>query len=144
LHSEIIENLEKRKKKHNTFIDSLEQIHEFLDDDRIKYEDVDEIKDSVEYYIDYNQDPDFVEDETLFDALFKKAEEAEEADMEDDDLEFSDEEDQDNEMDEEDENEEEEHDDDDTISPIQSPKKSKVEKPKTAESPPVRFYIFTC
>jgi CCR4-NOT transcription complex subunit 3 len=118
--SDEIDKLEKRKKKHIQFIEHLEQIYEFLDDDRLKFEDVNEIKDSVEYYIDYNQDPEFVEDDLLFDGLYKKAEEAELAE----ELEFSDEEDE-NYDEEDDEYDEEE---DEPSSPT-SPRKRKISDP---------------
>jgi CCR4-NOT transcriptional regulation complex NOT5 subunit len=48
----------------------------YLEDDQVKPSDIDEIKESVEYYIDENAEPDFVEDELVFDNLIRKAEEA--------------------------------------------------------------------
>ena len=47
----------------------LEQILRRLENEEISPEQVDEIKDGVEYYLEDNQEPDFLEDEELYETL---------------------------------------------------------------------------
>jgi CCR4-NOT transcription complex subunit 3 len=47
----------------------MELMLRLLDNDNLSYDDVNSIKDDVEYYLQSNQDADFQEDETIYDAL---------------------------------------------------------------------------
>ena len=55
--------------KHNWHVGKLEIILRKLDNDELSPEDVGNIKDDLEYYIESNQDPDFAENEYLYDDL---------------------------------------------------------------------------
>ncbi|KAL0488544.1 hypothetical protein AKO1_015782 [Acrasis kona] len=137
--TELINTLEDRKKKNFQFLDNLEQLKVHLEDDEVKHDDVTEIKDSIEYYIDSSLEPDFQEDPDLFNELFEKAQEAKEAMGED---EYEDEYDFD---DDDHENEDDDdHDDDDDPSPElsspkkQAPKSTDTAKKSTSMQPPVK------
>ena len=62
-----IEQLEASIKRHRWHIARLEQITRLLDNDALQHEQINEIKEDVEYYIDANQEPDFMDayDETM-------------------------------------------------------------------------------
>jgi len=62
-----IDALEGSIKRHRWHIAKLEQITRLLDNDALAHESVIEIKEDVEYYIDANQEPDFMDayDETM-------------------------------------------------------------------------------
>jgi CCR4-NOT transcription complex subunit 3 len=69
---EFVDRLERLKvlvKKHHYHEEALEQILRKLDNETVAKEDVDAIRDGVEYYIDSNQEADFYEDEQLYDEL---------------------------------------------------------------------------
>lgn len=72
--------MKRRINSHQKYLEKLDTTLEYLEEDHIKYDDIEEIKESVEYYVDENGEPDFVEDELVFDNLFKKAKEAEQYD----------------------------------------------------------------
>uniref|UniRef100_A0A3Q3IPJ0 CCR4-NOT transcription complex subunit 3 n=1 Tax=Monopterus albus TaxID=43700 RepID=A0A3Q3IPJ0_MONAL len=64
-----IEELKKFIEKHRYHIRMLETILRMLDNDSIQVEAIRKIKDDVEYYLDSSQDPDFEENEFLYDDL---------------------------------------------------------------------------
>ncbi|XP_075696017.1 CCR4-NOT transcription complex subunit 3 isoform X5 [Rhinoderma darwinii] len=64
-----IEGLKKHIEKHRYHIRMLETILRMLDNDSINVDSIRKIKDDVEYYVDSSQDPDFEENEFLYDDL---------------------------------------------------------------------------
>ncbi|KAM6899716.1 CCR4-NOT transcription complex subunit 3-like [Xenentodon cancila] len=64
-----IEELKKSIEKHRYHIRMLETILRMLDNDSVQVEAIRKIKDDVAYYIDSSQDPDFKENEFLYDDL---------------------------------------------------------------------------
>uniref|UniRef100_A0A7N8WUK2 CCR4-NOT transcription complex subunit 3 n=1 Tax=Mastacembelus armatus TaxID=205130 RepID=A0A7N8WUK2_9TELE len=64
-----IEELKKFIEKHRHHIRMLETILRMLDNDSVQVEAIRKIKDDVEYYLDSSQDPDFEENEFLYDDL---------------------------------------------------------------------------
>uniref|UniRef100_A0A3P8RXN7 CCR4-NOT transcription complex subunit 3 n=1 Tax=Amphiprion percula TaxID=161767 RepID=A0A3P8RXN7_AMPPE len=64
-----IEELKKFIEKHRYHIRMLETILRMLDNDSVQVEAIRKIKDDVEYYLDSSQDPDFEENEFLYDDL---------------------------------------------------------------------------
>ncbi|XP_060760840.1 CCR4-NOT transcription complex subunit 3b isoform X2 [Neoarius graeffei] len=64
-----IDELKKLIERHRYHIRMLETILRMLDNDSVQVEAVRKIKDDVEYYIDSSQDPDFEENEFLYDDL---------------------------------------------------------------------------
>uniref|UniRef100_A0A8C4ELH5 CCR4-NOT transcription complex subunit 3 n=1 Tax=Dicentrarchus labrax TaxID=13489 RepID=A0A8C4ELH5_DICLA len=64
-----IEELKKFIEKHRHHIRMLETILRMLDNDSVQVDSVRKIKDDVEYYLDSSQDPDFEENEFLYDDL---------------------------------------------------------------------------
>jgi len=55
-----------KHKHHNVY---LERILRMLDNETLAPSKIEELKDGLEYYIDNNQDADFVEDETLYESI---------------------------------------------------------------------------
>lgn len=73
-HSEIqkqdrIDELKRLIERHRFHIRMLETILRMLDNDSVPVDAIQKIKDDVEYYIDSSQDPDFEENEFLYDDL---------------------------------------------------------------------------
>uniref|UniRef100_A0A674PJL7 CCR4-NOT transcription complex subunit 3 n=1 Tax=Takifugu rubripes TaxID=31033 RepID=A0A674PJL7_TAKRU len=64
-----IEELKKFIEKHRYHIRMLETILRMLDNDTLQVDAIRKIKDDVEYYIDSSQDPDFEDNEFLYDDL---------------------------------------------------------------------------
>uniref|UniRef100_A0A3Q3XFK1 Uncharacterized protein n=1 Tax=Mola mola TaxID=94237 RepID=A0A3Q3XFK1_MOLML len=64
-----IEELKRLIERHRFHIRMLETILRMLDNDSIPVDAIQKIKDDVEYYIDSSQDPDFEENEFLYDDL---------------------------------------------------------------------------
>ncbi|XP_059424085.1 CCR4-NOT transcription complex subunit 3-like isoform X2 [Carassius carassius] len=64
-----IEELKRLIERHRYHIRMLETILRMLDNDSIQVDAINKIKDDVEYYIDSSQDPDFEENEFLYDDL---------------------------------------------------------------------------
>ncbi|XP_018082450.1 CCR4-NOT transcription complex subunit 3 S homeolog isoform X3 [Xenopus laevis] len=64
-----IEGLKRHIEKHRYHIRMLETILRMLDNDSIDVDSIRKIKDDVEYYVDSSQDPDFEENEFLYDDL---------------------------------------------------------------------------
>ncbi|CAM5123444.1 unnamed protein product [Natator depressus] len=64
-----IEGLKRHVEKHRYHIRMLETILRMLDNDSIQVDSIRKIKDDVEYYVDSSQDPDFEENEFLYDDL---------------------------------------------------------------------------
>lgn len=55
--------------RHRHHIKKLEQIRRLLENERLEIEDIQTIRDDVEYYLDAHQEADFVENEELYDDL---------------------------------------------------------------------------
>lgn len=66
---ERIEELKTRLERHRFHINQLETIMRMMDNDALDPELIKKIKDDVEYYVECNQDPDFQEDELLYEDL---------------------------------------------------------------------------
>ncbi|MCI4395522.1 hypothetical protein PGIGA_G00181530 [Pangasianodon gigas] len=64
-----IDELKKLIERHRYHIRMLETILRMLDNDSVQVDSIRKIKDDVEYYIDSSQDPDFEENEFLYDDL---------------------------------------------------------------------------
>ncbi|XP_053908336.1 CCR4-NOT transcription complex subunit 3 [Cuculus canorus] len=64
-----IEGLKRHIEKHRFHVRMLETILRMLDNDSILVDAIRKIKDDVEYYVDSSQDPDFEENEFLYDDL---------------------------------------------------------------------------
>ncbi|XP_061675708.1 CCR4-NOT transcription complex subunit 3-like isoform X3 [Syngnathoides biaculeatus] len=64
-----IEDLKNFIEKHRFHIRMLETVLRMLDNDSVQVDSVRKIKDDVEYYLDSSQDPDFEENEFLYDDL---------------------------------------------------------------------------
>lgn len=64
-----IEELKRLIERHRYHIRMLETILRMLDNDSVQVDSIQKIKDDVEYYIDSSQDPDFEENEFLYDDL---------------------------------------------------------------------------
>ncbi|ELK32901.1 CCR4-NOT transcription complex subunit 3 [Myotis davidii] len=64
-----IEGLKRHIEKHRYHVRMLETILRMLDNDSILVDAIRKIKDDVEYYVDSSQDPDFEENEFLYDDL---------------------------------------------------------------------------
>ncbi|XP_075046214.1 CCR4-NOT transcription complex subunit 3 isoform X3 [Mixophyes fleayi] len=64
-----IEGLKRHIERHRYHIRMLETILRMLDNDSINVDSIRKIKDDVEYYLDSSQDPDFEENEFLYDDL---------------------------------------------------------------------------
>lgn len=79
---EQIESLEETIETHKTYLERLDEALDLLDDDIITVDDVEEIKESVNYYVDSHDEPDFVEDEYWFDNIMEKKEQAGEEEQE--------------------------------------------------------------
>jgi CCR4-NOT transcription complex subunit 3 len=67
-----LERLNERRKFH---INRLELILRLLENDHLEPERVNEFKDVIQYYVEFNQEPDFEEDEGLYDDLDLETEE---------------------------------------------------------------------
>ncbi|XP_078316901.1 CCR4-NOT transcription complex subunit 3-like isoform X2 [Crassostrea virginica] len=63
------EELKGHMDKHKYHIKQLETILRMVDNDAIPLEQIKKIKDDVEYYVEFNQEPDFEENEFLYDDL---------------------------------------------------------------------------
>lgn len=64
-----IEELKRLIERHRYHIRMLETILRMLDNDSVQVDAIHKIKDDVEYYIDSSQDPDFEENEFIYDDL---------------------------------------------------------------------------
>ena len=64
-----IEELESQITQHNWHVEKLEMIIRALDNDVIDAEQVEELKEEIEYFIESNQDPDFYHDDALYEQL---------------------------------------------------------------------------
>lgn len=64
-----IEGLKRHIEKHRFHVRMLETLLRMLDNDSILVEAVRKLKDDVEYYVDSSQEPDFEENEFLYDDL---------------------------------------------------------------------------
>lgn len=61
--------LKEHIERHNYHVEMLERVLRAVDNDAVTPEEAEELKDSVDYYIDSNQDPDFFEDDEMYDQL---------------------------------------------------------------------------
>lgn len=64
-----LEELKGYMEKHKYHLKQLETILRMVDNDAIPLDQIKKIKDDVEYYVDFNQEPDFEENEFLYDDL---------------------------------------------------------------------------
>lgn len=64
-----IEELKRLVERHRFHIGMLETILRMLDNDSIQVDSIRKIKDDVEYYLDSSQDPDFEENEFIYDDI---------------------------------------------------------------------------
>eukprot|EP01114_Cavostelium_apophysatum_P010430 TRINITY_DN2411_c0_g1_i1.p1 TRINITY_DN2411_c0_g1~~TRINITY_DN2411_c0_g1_i1.p1 ORF type:complete len:716 (-),score=167.89 TRINITY_DN2411_c0_g1_i1:76-2223(-) len=55
--------------RHKFHLEKLEKVLRNLENDSITVDQTNEIKDTVEYYVDSNSDPEFIEDDAVYDAL---------------------------------------------------------------------------
>ncbi|XP_060605969.1 CCR4-NOT transcription complex subunit 3-like isoform X1 [Ruditapes philippinarum] len=63
------EHLKAAQDKHTYHIQKLETIMRMVDNDALPLEQIKGIRDDIEYYVDSNQDPDFEENEMIYDEL---------------------------------------------------------------------------
>ncbi|XP_064601447.1 CCR4-NOT transcription complex subunit 3-like isoform X2 [Liolophura sinensis] len=63
------DELKRYQERHNFHIKQLETIMRMLDNDAISLDQIKKIRDDVEYYVDSNQEPDFAENDFLYDDL---------------------------------------------------------------------------
>ncbi|CAH1794433.1 unnamed protein product [Owenia fusiformis] len=63
------EELKVSLEKHRTHVSTLEKIMRLVDNDALSIDQIKKIKDDIEYYIDSNQEPDFEENEFIYDDL---------------------------------------------------------------------------
>jgi len=68
-HNEDIEGLQKHIERHNWHLEQLEDVREKLNNDEVTVKRVKAIQEDVEYYISDNLDPDFVENEEIYEGL---------------------------------------------------------------------------
>lgn len=62
--------LKKYIQRHKEYLTNLDRVLRLLENDQVTAEEVESaLKDSMEYYLESCTDPDFVEDEMMFDAL---------------------------------------------------------------------------
>lgn len=64
-----VTELKEQISRHEHHVSMLERVLRAVDNDNITPEDTTDLKDGVDYYIESNQDPDFYEDEEMYDAL---------------------------------------------------------------------------
>lgn len=64
-----IATLQEKLGRHKWHIGMLESILRHLENDNIEVEQINEIKEDIDYYVDSNQDPNFIEDDTFYDML---------------------------------------------------------------------------
>ncbi|KAK4531223.1 hypothetical protein CCYA_CCYA07G2080 [Cyanidiococcus yangmingshanensis] len=64
-----VDGLRAKIARHQYHIEMLERILRALDNDAVECDEVNEIRESVEYYVDANTEDDFVEDEGIYEAL---------------------------------------------------------------------------
>lgn len=64
-----LDELKGHMEKHKYHLKQLETILRMVDNDAIPLDQIKKIKDDVEYYVDFNQEPDFEENEFLYDDL---------------------------------------------------------------------------
>jgi CCR4-NOT transcription complex subunit 3 len=70
-----IQTLEETVERHKEHIDKIELMQRLLQNSNLETEQVKEIEDGIRYYVENNQDADFMEDDTLYDDLNLEAEE---------------------------------------------------------------------
>lgn len=58
-----------RLERHNFHLDSLEKLLRMWENEAVEREAIEGIKDSVDYYVDNNQDDDFMEDDSIYEEL---------------------------------------------------------------------------
>lgn len=74
--AEQIQELESGVETHKEHISKLELLQRALQNSNVETDQVKEIEDGIRYYVENNQDPDFMEDDTLYDDLNLEEEEA--------------------------------------------------------------------
>lgn len=63
------ENTAHRLERHNFHLDGLEKLLRMWENEAIERDSVEGVKDDIDYYVDNNQDDDFMENETIYDDL---------------------------------------------------------------------------
>ena len=91
-----VEELQHTLDRHQWHLDRLNGIQERLDDDVLSAEQVEAVKDDIEYYINNHAEPDFQEDETIYDDLDLDSESLERGSTGEDDAGIDDDDDADN------------------------------------------------
>lgn len=71
-----IAELEEIVERHKWHQNKLELLQRALDNGNVEVDQVKEVEESIRYYVDSNQDPDFMEDDTIYDDLALQEEEA--------------------------------------------------------------------
>lgn len=67
-HPRVTQNKE-HMKRHQHHMEMLERVLRAVDNDAVTPEEAEELKESVDFYIDSNRDPDFYEDDEMYDSL---------------------------------------------------------------------------
>jgi CCR4-NOT transcription complex subunit 3 len=74
-----VAEIERQVERHKWHIQKLELIMRLLENGNLEVEPVSALREDIKYYVDSNQDPDFAEDESIYDELNLDEEGAEEA-----------------------------------------------------------------
>lgn len=74
--AERISELEETAERHKWHMSKLELLQRALQNGNVETEQVKEIEEGIKYYVDSNQEPDFMEDDTMYDDLNLQEEEA--------------------------------------------------------------------
>eukprot|EP00184_Porphyridium_aerugineum_P006371 CAMPEP_0184707216 /NCGR_PEP_ID=MMETSP0313-20130426/37160_1 /TAXON_ID=2792 /ORGANISM="Porphyridium aerugineum, Strain SAG 1380-2" /LENGTH=742 /DNA_ID=CAMNT_0027168791 /DNA_START=338 /DNA_END=2566 /DNA_ORIENTATION=+ len=64
-----VEQIQKTLERHMYHVEMLEKVLRAVYNETISTDEANDLRDSIDYYLDSNQDPDFLEDETLYDHL---------------------------------------------------------------------------
>jgi len=141
-----ITRIEETLEKHQKYASSLAELIDLINHDLATADELSNLKDGIEYYISDSQDPDFVEDEALFELIESKEEAKEkqqskhaaEDDDEDEDGDGDDDDGEDNDNDNEDEDngdDEDEPDDEEDTKPAPAPAPTVKNNKPTAPAP---------
>jgi CCR4-NOT transcription complex subunit 3 len=66
---EELDDIQEKLKRHTWHVYNLELVLRGLDNDVLDYHDVDALKDEVEYYVTSNGEPDYLDDDTIYESL---------------------------------------------------------------------------
>lgn len=70
-----LEDMNRTNERRKFHINRLELILRLLENDQLEADSINDLKDVIQYYVEYNQEPDFEEDEGLYDELNLEEEE---------------------------------------------------------------------